>query len=169
MSGQPSIAGPEDQQTRETGAGRSGPYRGFESHPLRQLVCCIYREILVSEIVAEYPGLKPGQVGANGLRDRILENDGPSWVPNSPLGSLAVRLALARPDDRPSGTILISLQTAASGFARCAGAARAVGRPPAPLGRLLAGGCLHDHWAASMTRAVSAASSICGQCPASSA
>ena len=34
---------------------------------------------------------------------------------------------------------------------------------------MLAGGRLHDHWAASMMRAVSAASSICGQCPASSA
>ena len=71
--------------------------------------------------------------------------------------------------NRPSGTIVISLQTAASGFPRCAGAARVVGRSPAPLARLLAGGCLHDHWAASMMRAVSAASSICGQCPASSA
>jgi len=38
MSGQPSIAGPEDKQTRETGAGRSGPYRGFESHPLRHTI-----------------------------------------------------------------------------------------------------------------------------------
>jgi hypothetical protein len=33
---------------------------------------------------------------------------------------------------------------------------------------VLAGGHPHDHCAASMMRAVSAASSICGQCPASS-
>src|SRR5680860_1732429 len=33
-----------------------------------------------------------GSVGASGRRERVLENDGPLWLPNSPFGNLAVRL-----------------------------------------------------------------------------
>src|SRR5665811_646888 len=40
----------------------------------------------------EYPGLRLGKVGASGRRERVLENDGPLWLPNSPFGNLAVRL-----------------------------------------------------------------------------
>jgi pyridoxine 4-dehydrogenase len=44
---------------------------------------------LTDTILAELGAIK---VGANGRRERILENDGPLWVPNSPFGNLAVRL-----------------------------------------------------------------------------
>jgi hypothetical protein len=52
------------------------PDRGFESVPLRQLVGCFSREISLSGIIAEYPGLRLGKVGVSNRRERILENGG---------------------------------------------------------------------------------------------
>ena len=68
------------------------PHRGFESHPLRQLVSCFSREISPSEIVTEDPRVSPTQFRASGRRERRLGITEAPSVPNSPFGNLAVRL-----------------------------------------------------------------------------
>jgi hypothetical protein len=67
-------------------------YRGFESHPLRQLVRCFCREISSPEFLAQNPRVSLTQLGANDLRERTLEITDAPWSSNSPFGSLAVRL-----------------------------------------------------------------------------
>ena len=52
------------------------PDREFESYTLRHIVLCFSREILLSEIIAEYPQVSLDEVGASDRSERSLENCG---------------------------------------------------------------------------------------------
>ena len=68
------------------------PDREFESHLVRQLVCCFCRENRVAGIIAKCPQVSSGEIAISDRRER-------SWVftralqaRNSPFGNSAVRL-----------------------------------------------------------------------------
>jgi hypothetical protein len=94
---------PQPSMWGQDAEGESVPVAGDAERPLPECTAECHQELLkvtkmqVSGIIAKYPGRRLGKVGANGCRERILENNGPLWVPNSPFGNLAVRLGrLAR-------------------------------------------------------------------------